>query len=774
MAAVAEDSGSALNTDAATEEVDDTAFLNPASKKAENDDDFVMGVAKQGGQSENDSEMKGGDATSERIMFELLVRVGSDPNISCEDLVSEQFAVLSDAIVADVEDGIGDFIAKHFVDCVRDFPSKTGIYSSLEMKTLFEELKEYSKVLISETVKEKTPQNADSVWHCENPKEGMIVKGMPMFLSEVIESTEAQIASNWENNVVSLSTAEILYKHVRSEIADAEAPGEDDEEDEGPISVEAVDIASFTPKNIVLVEEGSPSVLDTYVECSSRHSLFIDCKLEDTTRGSHRETAMKALSCVDKVLIKQLVGSILRGYYPMSGEAVDRISNLDMNAEHLILETVFNDMLQLPHSPYPWVYYANVIAGLCKAKKGTYPPALAEIVDFLFVSMGSGLPRGTIVSERDADRIHSKVYLKDAAADRLSEWMAWQLNRFKWNWPFEWWKSDASGEQQRDGDQDESLKTPNELTRGQEAFIAALCRRCTSISYADKIRQEFTTWMHPFIDACSGVAANPYLVSSENKVYRRFFEALVTDLKAGKNAGTINTTNVLQVMEQEAKQSQDSTTQADLNKNGKAPISTIKINKMPEDDLRSCIFAIFQSGHKTLTHLRSRIARFKQVLLDLIVEDDGERANGQCLVLVQVVSEFWPSNPTYVMHALSILIEFRIIEASDVIEYYLLKDVTSPRLWYSRFWPWEIMNSVCIRTFRKECIAEPRPYAGIQLDQREKRAEERYLNEKQLRQRNATKIENIFKEFRETCTEAELLVLEQRYQFLKEEFGEKE
>ena len=71
--------------------------------------------------------------------------------------------------------------------------------------------------------------------------------------------------------------------------------------------------------------------------------------------------------------------------------------------------------------------------------------------------MGSGLPRALLFPERDADRIHSKVYLKDAAADRLSEWMAWQLNRFKWNWPFEWWKSDASGEQQRDGDQDESL-----------------------------------------------------------------------------------------------------------------------------------------------------------------------------------------------------------------------------------------------------------------------------------------------------------------------------
>ena len=335
-------------------------------------------------------------------------------------------------------------------------------------------------------------------------------------------------------------------------------------------------------------------------------------------------------------------------------------------------------------------------------------------------------------------------------------------------------KSDATGEQQRDGNQDETLETPNKLTRGQEAFIAALCRRCTSIAYADKIRQEFMAWMHPFIDACSGLPANPYLVSSENKVYRRFFEALVMDLKAGKNAGTINTTTALQVMKKEAKQSQDPPTQVDSNENGKAPISSKKTNKISEDDLRSCIFAIFQSGHKTLTHLRSRIARFKQVLLDLIVEDDGERASGQYLVLVQVVSEFWSSNPMYVMHALNILIEFRIIEASDVIEYYLLKSAKSPRLWYSRFWPWEIMNSVCIRTFRKECIAEPRPYAGVQLDQREKRAEERYLNEKQLRQRNATKIENIFNDLRETCTEAELLVLEQRYRFLKAEFENKE
>ena len=644
-----------------------------------------------------------------------------------------------------------------------------------EMKTLFKELKEYGEAIIGDTMKEETLQNSSSIWHSKNSKGNMRENRMPIFLSEVIDSSEAQVASNWEHNVVSLSTAETLYKHVRSEIADAEAPGEDDEEDNGPMSVESVDVASFVPKKIVLVEEGAPLPSDTYIECSSRYSLFIDCNIGEAKRSSHRESAMKALSCADKAILKQLVSSILRGYYPMSGEAADRISNLDINAEHLILETIFNDMLQLPHSPYPWVYYANVIAGLCKTKRVAYPPALAETVDFLFVSMGSGLLRESTTSEGDSDRSYSTVYLNDAAADRLSQWMAWQLNKFKWNWPFQWWKNDANGEEQKDGNQDETVKAPNnKLPRGQEAFVAALCRRCTSISYADKIRQEFMTWMHPFIDECSGVPSNPFLVSSDNEVYRRLFEALVMDLKAGKNAGTTNTTNVLQIMAKEGEQPQDLPTQVKPDQKEEATTSGTEANKLPERCLRSCVFAILQSGHKTLTHLRSRIARFKQVLLDLIQEDDGERASGQYLVVIQVVAEFWSSNPMYVMYALNILIEFRIIEASDVIEYYLLKDDTSPKLWYSRFWPWEIMNSVCIRTFRKECIAEPRPYAGVQLDQREKRARERYVNESQLRRRNATKIENIFEEFRKTCTEAELLVLEQRYQQLITEFGNSE
>ena len=72
-----------------------------------------------------------GDETSKQLIYELLVRVGSDPNISNEDLVAKQFVAMSDAIASDVEDGIGEFIADHFVSCVEAFPMKTSVYGSL-------------------------------------------------------------------------------------------------------------------------------------------------------------------------------------------------------------------------------------------------------------------------------------------------------------------------------------------------------------------------------------------------------------------------------------------------------------------------------------------------------------------------------------------------------------------------------------------------------------------------------------------------------------------
>ena len=80
---------------------------------------------------DGDIQMNQPDETSKNIMYELLVHVGSDPNISNEDLVTKQFVAMSDAIASDVEDGIGEFIANHFVRCIEEFPMKTSIYCSL-------------------------------------------------------------------------------------------------------------------------------------------------------------------------------------------------------------------------------------------------------------------------------------------------------------------------------------------------------------------------------------------------------------------------------------------------------------------------------------------------------------------------------------------------------------------------------------------------------------------------------------------------------------------
>lgn len=615
--------------------------------------------------------------------------------------------------------------------------------------------------------------------------------------------------TKWENEVVLMNIADILYKHVREQIAEAEAPeddegdGENDEEGPPP-PVEPLDLQNIQfDKYTLSTETTYNTILGTYQQCSKRHNLFIDCPLsdDDDALNQYRTKSMNDLSIADKCIAKQLIISVLDVYYPMSGEAAERIQNLNINAEHLILETMFHDMLQLPNSKHPWVYYANVIAGLCKAKRKTYPPALAETVHSLFTSMGKGLMRDSAV-ENESNRY--TIHLVDDAADRLSQWMAWHLNKFKWNWPFSWWeKSLATNGEGQD--------TSKQSYRGQEAFVAALCSKCTSISYAEKMKKEFKTWLHPYIDECSGIQNNPYLISSDNEFYRQFYSAIVADLKAGKDAGITNSANLLlkfqgknialmneaennvnnddMVIVNETDMAAETTQKNDAGKKGKeeekeeedAVANSCnndgKKSTLTNEHVRSCTFAILQSGCKTLTHLRSRFTRFKELLINLItIEGDDAENNQYNLEVVRAISDFWHLNPAMLMHSLNILIEYRVLNGVDVLEYFLLNsnttDETRNKIWFKRYWPWEIMNSVLLRTFNKECIAEPRPYAGLHMDMRDKKTEEQFSNEKSLREKNYTKLKVAVSKCREEhcATEEERVVLNKRYECLLSTF----
>ena len=105
---------------------DDDDFLQP-SRNADKSD-FLMGMSKPVSSTEGEATAAGDapmeDETSKQIMFKLLARVGSDPEIPMDVLVTKNFVPLSDAIASDVEDGMSGHISETFVTCVKEFPTQ--------------------------------------------------------------------------------------------------------------------------------------------------------------------------------------------------------------------------------------------------------------------------------------------------------------------------------------------------------------------------------------------------------------------------------------------------------------------------------------------------------------------------------------------------------------------------------------------------------------------------------------------------------------------------
>ena len=106
-------------------------------------------------------------------------------------------------------------------------------------------------------------------------------------------------------------------------------------------------------------------------------------------------------------------------------------------------------------------------------------------------------------------------------------------------------------------------------------------------------------------------------------------------------------------------------------------------------------------------------------------EEDGPGA------VVRAVVEFWSVAPTMMINTMNILVEFRVITGADVVKHVLSRDGGFD--WYARYWPWEMVGDALSRTLKKECIAAPRPFAGVHQKVRDAETEERFASEAAVR-----------------------------------------
>ncbi|KAJ8664019.1 hypothetical protein O0I10_000297 [Lichtheimia ornata] len=183
----------------------------------------------------------------------------------------------------------------------------------------------------------------------------------------------------------------------------------------------------------------------------------------------------------------------------------DGDENMDEDAQgwclaDILLEVIMSQMLKLPSSPYPQVYYTCIMAELCRTETSTFPLALGRAVKIMF--------------DRLADMDTECVY-------RLSCWFAHHLSNFGFQWDWASWDSVLS----------------LEPSHPQVCFIRETIGKLIHLSYYERIKSIIPENLHGLVPPTAPAPSFAYQ-SAEHPQHEAAREVIST-LRAKKSTDDV-------------------------------------------------------------------------------------------------------------------------------------------------------------------------------------------------------------------------------------------
>uniref|UniRef100_A0A7N0THA5 Nuclear cap-binding protein subunit 1 n=1 Tax=Kalanchoe fedtschenkoi TaxID=63787 RepID=A0A7N0THA5_KALFE len=157
---------------------------------------------------------------------------------------------------------------------------------------------------------------------------------------------------------------------------------------------------------------------------------------------------------IDRFIVEEYLLDVLLFLNGCRKECASYMAGLPVpfRYEYLMAETIFSQLLLLPHPPFKPIYYTLVIMDLCKALPGAFPAVVAGAVRTLF------------------DKI---AYLDTECRTRLILWFSHHLSNFQFVWPWEEW----------------SYVLDQPRWAPQRVFVQEVLEREVRLSYWDKVKQ---------------------------------------------------------------------------------------------------------------------------------------------------------------------------------------------------------------------------------------------------------------------------------------------
>ncbi|EFO94618.1 CRE-NCBP-1 protein [Caenorhabditis remanei] len=116
----------------------------------------------------------------------------------------------------------------------------------------------------------------------------------------------------------------------------------------------------------------------------------------------------------------------------------------------LIFETIFGQMLRLPHAPYPAIFHCSLVLELLKLKPDDYPSILVQTVEVIY---------------RRADS------MQPICLDRMVDWFSFHLSNFQYRYTWPDWKDCLT----------------KDAYSGSQIFLREVIEKCRRLGSYEKI-----------------------------------------------------------------------------------------------------------------------------------------------------------------------------------------------------------------------------------------------------------------------------------------------
>jgi len=329
-----------------------------------------------------------------------------------------------------------------------------------------------------------------------------------------------------------------------------------------------------------------------------RNPVLMAFKLFDKDSGE-AAAAMVSIPEMDRILIKTYLQDIsvtFRPFIKPDGQRIGRIKTvadqmlataklvpLNVHMEYLVVETVFELLLQPPHIESPYIH--RIMLDLLRSAPTIMPAAMASGTELLF----RRLPKMDFV-----------------VAKEFATWFAHNLANTGFAWPYwEYWA--------------QVLEAPEDDS--QKVFVSTVLETCVKLTFHERIR---------------GVIPESFqaLLPPEPSTYSRYLDA--TDEEAAELGASAATRKIAAELLQMFKDGASSDEVQDFMDKEHESVNV----EMDGAGWKSAVFiqVLLTAGSATIAHTRSYMDKHKLTLSKL-----AETADGQ-VALVESTAEVWQSS----------------------------------------------------------------------------------------------------------------------------------